>query len=74
MLPFFKLYFADDGGKSAAKAAQSTIWGATSSELDGITGRYFDTNMKEQSLHPSAYDDNTQTKILEIINSIALHS
>lgn len=74
MLPFFKLYFTDDGGKSASLAAKSTIWAATSSELDGITGRYFDTNMKEQALHPTAYDENVQSKILHIITSITLHS
>ena len=67
MLPFFKLYFADDGGKSAAKAALSTIWGATSPELDGITGRYFDTDMKEQRLHPTAYDKEVQDKIYALI-------
>ena len=67
MLPFFRLFFADDGGKSAAKAARSTIWAATTSDLDGVTGRYFDTNSKETKLHPTAYDPQVQRCILAAI-------
>ena len=67
MYPFFKIYFADDQGKSAAKAATSTIWAATSAKLDGVTGRYFDTHTKEQRLHPTAYDTRVQTHILTLI-------
>ena len=68
MLPFFKLYFFDDGGKSASYCKIYHM-GCDDSKLDGITGRYFDTNMKEQPLHPSAYDENVQSKILHIITS-----
>lgn len=68
MYPLFRLLFKDDGGKSAKKAARSTIWGATSSELDGVTGRYFDTNAKEQKLHPTAYDSRVQDGILAVIS------
>jgi len=70
MLPFFRLFFKEDGGKSAAHAARSTIWGATTQELDGVTGLYFDTNMKEQSLHTTAYNNMIQNAIIELINSI----
>ena len=69
MLPFFRLLFREDGGKSAAKAARSTIWGATSPDLDGVTGRYFDTNSKEQKLHPTAYDPQVQARILTVIEA-----
>ena len=71
MLPFFRLFFAEDGGKSAAKAAASTIWGATSRDLDGVTGRYFDTNTTEQRLHPTAYDPKVQDRIRALIESAA---
>lgn len=70
MYPFFKFFFKEDGGKSAAKAARSTIWGATTTELNGITGQYFDTNTKKQKLHPTAYDASVQTQIINIINSV----
>ena len=70
MYPVFKLLFADDGGESAAKAARSTIWAATTRELDGVTGRYFDTNSKEQKLHPTAYDPAVQARILAVIEAV----
>ena len=63
MYPFFRLFFRDDGGKSAAKAAQSTIWAATSRELDGVSGAYFDTNSQRQALHPSAHETSIQDAI-----------
>ena len=69
MLPIFRLLFRDDGGKSAAAAAVSTIWGATSPALDGVTGRYFDTNTKEQKLHPTAYDAVVHARILAVIDA-----
>ena len=69
MLPLFKLLFKEDGGKSAKKAARSTIWGATSPELDGVTGRYFDTHTKERKLHPTAYDPEVQHRILSVIGA-----
>ncbi len=70
MYPLFRLLFREDDGKSAKKAARSTIWGATSADLDGVTGRYFDTNSKEQKLHPTAYDTQVQARILQVIEGI----
>ena len=67
--PLFRFLFKEDGGKSAAKAARSTIWGATTPDLDGVTARYFDANSKEQKLHPTAYDGETQAAILAIIDA-----
>jgi len=69
MYPFFRLLFAEDGGKSAANAARSTIWGATTADLDGVSGRYYDTDVNEQKLHPTAYDPATQSAILDRIQA-----
>ncbi|MGR3713749.1 MAG: hypothetical protein ACU0A6_11590 [Shimia sp.] len=74
MYPIFRLMFAEDGGKSAKKAARSTIWGATTPDLEGVTGHYFDTNAKEQQLHPTAFDPQTQQKILAIIEGVKTDS
>ncbi len=68
MYPLFRLLFSEDGGESAANAARSTIWGASAPELTGRTGRYFDTNMKERKLHPTAYDPGVQEKIVAVID------
>jgi NAD(P)-dependent dehydrogenase (short-subunit alcohol dehydrogenase family) len=69
MMPLMKLMFREDGGKSAARSARSTIWAATSPDLDGVTGHYFDTNSKEQKLHPTAYDPEVQAAIVRVIEA-----
>lgn len=63
-LPFMKLYFRDDGGKSAAKCSTSSVWGATSHSLESVTGKYFDTNCKEVKMHETAYDGGVQWTIM----------
>ena len=68
MYPFFRLFFKEDGDKSAAKAARSTIWGATSLELEGITGAYFDTNCMSRKLHVSAYNPDVQSQIRKVLD------
>lgn len=66
--PCFVCMFLDDGGKGAEKAARTTIWLATSDELEGgVTGRYYDTNQKERKMDPTAYDANVHARILEAI-------
>lgn len=67
MYPLLKLFFVDDGGKGAARAAQSTIHAATSPDLEGVTGAYFDTNCVEQAVHPSAHDPEVQTRIARLL-------
>lgn len=67
MYPLFWLLFREDGDKSAAKAAQSTLWCATSPELEGVTGAYFDTHSAQVKLHPSAYDPEVQAHIHAVI-------
>jgi NAD(P)-dependent dehydrogenase (short-subunit alcohol dehydrogenase family) len=71
MYPLFRFLFAEDGGKGAANSARSTIWAATTPELAGVTGKYFDTNMKEQKLHPTAYDEDVQARILAVLEAAA---
>lgn len=68
MYPVMKLFFKDDGGKSAARAAQSTIWAATTPELEGVTGAYFDTHSRQQDLHPTAYDSSVHARIQDALD------
>lgn len=68
--PLFKLMFREDNGKSAAKAAKSSIWGATSPDLDGVYGKYFDTNCKETPLHKTTADPNVQEKIVDAVKAV----
>lgn len=69
MLPLFRLLFADDGGKSAARAAKSTIWGATSDALDDVTGHYYDTHKRQRTLHPTALDPEVQACIVAVLDA-----
>lgn len=68
MYPFFRVFFREDGGKSAARAAQSTIWAATATDLDGVTGAYFDTHSKMQKMHDTAYHPEIHRQIHELLN------
>lgn len=54
----------DDGGVSAAKASRSSVWAASSKELDGVSGKYFDTKCKEKALHRSVQNTNNQQRVL----------
>ena len=70
MLPFFRWFFKDDNGRSANIAARSTVWAATTDDLDGVTGLYFDTHTNKQRLHSTAYDETIQHTIIDLITSI----
>ena len=65
--PCMKLFFRDDGGKAAAKACRSTVHAATSPELDGITGKYYDQKLRERKMHKKAQDPQVQEKILALL-------
>jgi NAD(P)-dependent dehydrogenase (short-subunit alcohol dehydrogenase family) len=67
LFPIFKLAVRDDGGKSAAKASRSSIYLASSKDVEGVSGKYFDTNCKEAAWPPAVMDSNTREKLWEII-------
>lgn len=67
MMPFFKIFFREDGGKSALEASRSTVFAATDPSIEGVTGRYFDTQSTEQKLHPSSYEDRVHRQIIDVI-------
>jgi hypothetical protein len=57
---------ADDGGKSAALAARSSIFAATSDVVDR-PGIYIDTNSEVGQLHASVHDASNQRRVMEAI-------
>jgi NAD(P)-dependent dehydrogenase (short-subunit alcohol dehydrogenase family) len=71
LLPCMRIMFADDGGKGAAKAAKSTVHVATSPELAGVTGRYFDSRAKERQMHRKACDPQAQARIVAVLEATA---
>ncbi len=49
-------FFRDDGGQSAAKAARSSIYLASASEIAGVNGVYFGTNSQRLDWKSSMTD------------------
>ena len=54
----------DDGGKSAAKAAQSSIFAGTTDVIEGKAGTYIDTNSQVAQLNPAVHDAGNQAKVM----------
>lgn len=73
MMPFFKIFFKEDGGKSALEASRSTVFAATDPTLEGVTGRYLILNQMKK-LHPSSYDDRVHKKAIDVIELTTLPS
>jgi hypothetical protein len=67
IFPIFRRLVKDDRGRSAAKASASSVWAATSPELDGVTGRYFDKACQPARLLPSVEDAATQAAVIGMI-------
>ena len=57
----------EDGGKSAALAARSSIFAVSSETLEGQAGTYIDTHQKVAELHPSVHDAANQQKVLDAL-------
>lgn len=72
------MYMRDDGGKSAAKAAQSSVYLAVSPDVEGVSGRYYNTNCKLMDWPKDVLDDGLRLKLWELcadfanVNPIAL--
>jgi len=47
------VFFRDDGGQSAAKAARSSIYLASAPEVAGVSGTYFGTNSERLAWKPA---------------------
>lgn len=72
-LPFFvrplwplisSLMLKEDGGVSAEKASRSSVWAATSQDLERVSGRYFDRNCREKKLHVSVRNPESQRRVM----------
>ncbi|MBM3123877.1 MAG: hypothetical protein FJZ87_02250 [Chloroflexi bacterium] len=70
IFPIFKFMTRDDGGKSAAKASRSSVYLASSPDVEGVTGKYFDTNCKEAEWSPVVRDAATREKLWKIVESL----
>ncbi len=59
-----------DGGKSALKASRSSVYLASSAEVEGVSGKYFDTNSKMTVWPVTVLDQGTRHQIWQIAEQI----
>ncbi len=68
--PLFRLMMPrNDGGRSAAKASQSSIFAATAPELADRTGLAFGADTAPMTLHPSVLQPSNQAAVLAAIEN-----
>lgn len=70
--PLFRLMTRPDGGRSAAKASRSSVYLATSPEVESVSGRYFDTNSKEVAWPAPVRDTQTRRQLWAITERLTL--
>ncbi|GAA1568148.1 SDR family oxidoreductase [Kribbella hippodromi] len=56
--------------KYTAKAARSSIHLASAPELEGVTGKYFDTNAAEAAWPAAVLDDRNRSAVWELCNQV----
>jgi NAD(P)-dependent dehydrogenase (short-subunit alcohol dehydrogenase family) len=71
IFPIFKLAVREDGGKSAEKASRSSVYLASSVEVEGINGKYFDTNKKMVDWPGAVMDLPTRQQIWKIVEQVS---
>jgi hypothetical protein len=70
MWPLFKLATRADGGQSAAKASRSSVFLASSAEVEGVNGKYFDTHSKMVDWPASVLDQATRQHLWAIAEQL----
>lgn len=69
--PLFKLMIRPDGGKSAARASRSSIFLASSPEMEGQNGQYYDTHCKLTDWPAAVLDNATCASLWATVQQIA---
>ena len=68
--PVFKLMTRADGGRSAAKAARSSVYLASSPDVEGMNGNYFDTDSKSVEWPKAVLDRTTRRNLMNIVERL----
>jgi NAD(P)-dependent dehydrogenase (short-subunit alcohol dehydrogenase family) len=72
IFPLFKFFVRPDGGKSAEKASRSSVYLASSAEVEGKTQLYFDKNVKLTSWPKAATSQNNRKVIWELVSKLSV--
>ncbi len=67
MWPLFRLMIRPDGGQSAAKASRSSVYLASSPEVESVNGTYFDTKSKIAAWPKAVLDPAVRHKLWMIV-------
>lgn len=70
IFPLFQFMVRDDGGRSAAKAARSSIFLASSSKAAGVTGMYFDSNSQQAAWPPPVLDPTNRAHLWNLAEGL----
>jgi NAD(P)-dependent dehydrogenase (short-subunit alcohol dehydrogenase family) len=71
MYPIFKLMTTPDNDKSAALAARTSIYLASSSTVEGVNGKYFDTNSKIIAWPAPVHDQAIRAKLWTLVEQLS---
>ncbi|MCX6060616.1 MAG: SDR family NAD(P)-dependent oxidoreductase [Chloroflexi bacterium] len=71
IFPLFKLMTRPDGGKSAEKASRSSVYLASSKDVEGLNGKYFDAKSKMVDFPAIVMDVTTRQKIWEVAEQVS---
>lgn len=69
--PTFEMMTRPDGGKSAARAARCSVYLASSTEVEGFSGKYFDPDGRITDWPPPVRDPATRRKLWAIVEELA---
>ncbi len=71
IFPVFKLMTRPDGGKSAEKASRSSVHLASSKDVEGVNGKYFDTKSKMVNFPAVVMAAPTREKVWEAVKQVS---
>lgn len=71
IFPIFKLMVREDGGRSAKKASRSSVYLASAAEVEGVSGKYFDTNCKVANFPVPVLNQSIRQRLWEVVKQAA---
>lgn len=72
IFPLFKWITKPDNGKSAEKVSKSSVYLATSDNLNNKTGKYYNKKCKETKIPKCVKDENNRKYVWNYVNKILL--
>jgi NAD(P)-dependent dehydrogenase (short-subunit alcohol dehydrogenase family) len=70
LFPLFKFLVKPDGGKSAEKASRSSVFLATSKDVEGKTGLYVDKHVKIKEMPQAAANEENRKQVWNYVNQL----